>query len=784
MLQFTFFILTLLTTYTSTFYSARDSIKVDPVVYVAPHGNDKNTGTLKAPLKSINKALSLIQEGGGTIYLRAGRYYENLNKKQLKHSTPILIKAYQGEKVIFDGTTTISSNWSLWKNGIYKTTPDKEVWQLFNDYNYAEPARWPDAHFKDLSIWRMTQCMRKADGGRRRGKYYGKSRLGIIYDTDFTNSHTGSFHEGDSRYEITTPTTSLAASGKTFKGAYAVLNIGNWLTWAREIETHETGTDHFTYNTDGITEKELNSFGAYYIFGLAALDQPNEWWYDKPSNTLYYSPPKGVDPNTIKFQSKQQDFAIALFKCQNITFEGLTFFATGFNIQQSSNIMFKDCRFEYPSTNKFVLAEFNWFEGVNKTNQKVSSVQGGKNNSFINCEFWRSNAPIFLISDEVRVENCAFDEIEWDVNSNGGSGTLITGEDATVKRCNISLCGNSEGIRPARTGNTIQLNHLWDMGNLQHDGAAINVGTQKQKGTVVEQNWVHDSNRQGVRFDYHGTKILQEDGTVYGDAIYRNNVTWNTQPNQVKGDRHLILNNTIVNSNTYGNSEDELFNMSIQGFKAMHEIAGNAHSITRNNLANLTHRGWALTGNPKKRSDGYIPPSAKTLPGTNDHNISEPMAAIKYLKAPLFWDFRPKSNSPLIDAGAVINKKEIPSKHYTYNAFPFKGSAPDIGAYEYGDNIYWIPGRQFNYATTPIPPDQSQDVPTHSELMFLQALNTTIHKVYFGTSPKKLKLLKTLKHSNIASPSLKKGQTYYWRVDAINGKQTIEGPLWTFKTRS
>ena len=94
--------------------------------------------------------------------------------------------------------------------------------------------------------------------------------------------------------------------------------------------------------------------------------------------------------------------------------------------------------------------------------------------------------------------------------------------------------------------------------------------------------------------------MFQEDGTIYGDAIYRNNVSWNTQPNQVKGDRHLILNNTIINSNTFGNSEDELFNMSIQGFKAMHEIMGNEHSITRNNLANLAHRSWALKGKTRK----------------------------------------------------------------------------------------------------------------------------------------------------------------------------------------
>ena len=52
------------------------------------------------------------------------------------------------------------------------------------------------------------------------------------------------------------------------------------------------------------------------------------------------------------------------------------------------------------------------------------------------------------------------------------------------------------------------------MGNLQHDGAGINVGTKSQFGTEVAYNWVHDSNRQGVRFDYHGTHQLRPDGEV------------------------------------------------------------------------------------------------------------------------------------------------------------------------------------------------------------------------------------------------------------------------------
>ena len=54
---------------------------------------------------------------------------------------------------------------------------------------------------------------------------------------------------------------------------------------------------------------------------------------------------------------------------------------------------------------------------------------------------------------------------------------------------------------------------------------------------LVSHNWAHDCNRQGMRFDYHGSGIRRQDGQLFGDGVYMNNVTWNTTDNEVKGDR-------------------------------------------------------------------------------------------------------------------------------------------------------------------------------------------------------------------------------------------------------
>ena len=758
--------------------------------FISHEGNDNFDGSEENPWEDLSQALKKAK-GGETFFLRAGTYRMDLNLRKVQFEATVTIRNYPGEEVVFDGTQAIKADWKALKNGIYKTTLKSDVWQLFSEDELVYVARWPNASFEDDSIWRMTQSTRSLNGGYRNGKYTGKSRFGLAYDEDFKQNDGKGFQEGDSRYQVQDQPESLAESNVDFTGSLAVLNIGHWMTWARPILKHSAGSDHFTYDTKGFTKEDLKSHSAYYILGLKALDTANEWWFDNETKDLYYMPPAGKHPNEMKLRGRNQHFALELTKCKNITLEGIQFFSSGFNISDSNKISFVDCQFDYASTNQYVLGKYDWFNHRNKgTNSRASAFDRGVDNKIINCEFRRINAPVFLDGHQMLIENCLFEDIEWDVNSNAASGSVSFGQDSTIRRCTVRRTGNSEGIRPIKTGSIIQLNRLSDMGNLQHDGAGINVGTSKHKGSLVEKNWVHDSNRQGVRFDYHGTKILQDDGSVYGDGIFRNNVSWNTQPNQVKGDRQLILNNTVINCNRYPNPEDEEFNMSVQGFKAMHEIEGNANSVTRNNLANLTHRSWNLYNGKRKkawytRKDGYKVPLARVLPGVNDHNNREAGAGYKYLRDPLNYDFRPKAGSVLVDAGSEVQKNEIKSAIINYQALPYFGSAPDIGAYELGDESYWIPGRKEDTASMPIPRHTGKDVPIEADLMFLGAYKATRHYLYFGKSESSLSCVAELENTNIYTPNkLDAGKIYFWRVDAyVHGKYK-QGELWSFSTKN
>ena len=745
-------------------------------LYVSPEGSDSNKGTRDYPFASLQQALESASDGDQVIVM-AGIYRDpvrisNLHKRVTVRS--------EGGEVILTGTTSLPGNWKKHRNGIWKQQLDYDVWQMFNGTRLVYLARWPDASFEDTSIWRMTRCMRSADGGYNHmtGEYFGRCGPGLVWDSDFKKKDAAGFHEGDSRYIHAVPTESLAASGKDFAGAVAVLNIGHWLTWARPVTEHKKGSDHFRYEHSG--DIRPRPFWVWYMLGLEALDRPNEWWFDSDTRTIYYMPPEGEDPNGMDLHARTMDFFLELDRCAGFSFEKLNFFGAGFFINESRNISFKDCTFTYPSTHKFGLGHYDMFLCHNPDDNpnKMISIWRGENHRIVNCEFAFCNSPIYLGGKNTLIENCLFHDIEWDVNSGSSSGSVMMEEGARFIRNTVYLTGNSEGIRPLSTRGVIILNHTWDMGNLQHDGAAINVSTRNQENRYVAYNWAHDCNRQGIRFDYHGMDLYREDGLIYGDGVYSHNVSWRTQPNQVKGNRHLILNNTIVSCNYYPDPGTEEMNFGIQGFKCMHGIMGNEHSLTRNNIANMTHRSWAF-----KDTSGI---SAYRIPGQVDHNMREKGAAFKYLRDPENYDFRPRANSPLVDAGTVVSPGEIHSPVANFKGITWIGRAPDIGAYEYGDRQYWIPGRQESTASTPIPKDGALNVPFDADLMFLEAYQCTRHQVWFGTSPGHLELAAELEDAstNIVTPGvLEPGTTYYWRVDALSEGTIVQGRIWSFRSK-
>ena len=138
------------------------------------------------------------------------------------------------------------------------------------------------------------------------------------------------------------------------------------------------------------------------------------------------------------------------------------------------------------------------------------------------------------------------------------------------------------------------------------------------------------------------------------------------------------------------------------------------------------------------------------------------------------YDFRPRKGSIFIDAGKVIEGINDGQDENFYHASTYSnqnrkyvGNAPDIGPYEYGDSVYWIPGFRTEYPSIPIPKNGAKNV----SLEYGLAWNYPWKEDYSGTSATVaisgpgLNETQTFQYpNNVMFVKLKPGGTYNWRV--------------------
>jgi hypothetical protein len=686
--------------------------------FVSGTGSDHNDGSQGRPFQTLDRAAEEMKPGD-VCWLRQGRYRSETRLEGLRGQPgkPYSFKSFPGERVVMDGTVALPVQWTAWKNGIYRLKTDKPVWQLFANGKLVYVARWPNACFEDGSIWRMEECMRFTDREFIRGKPTGQTNDGLIYDQNLLSHVADSADEGAVELSVRNGVnqTTLAETGVDFSGSIAVLNLHHWVTWARPITNHEPGRNWFRYDCQGT---EMARYVAYYILGLPALDRPNEWWYEAESGTIYFRPPNDHDPNRLHICGKVRDYNLRLIDCSYVEFRGVDFFASTFSMTDCDHVVIEDGNLSYPSTNKYMLGEFRWFSSSDDSDRVrtkratsgpagnvmtriVNRGDGPHGNVLRNCEIAYANSPaIALNSPGSVIENCYIHNIEWDVNSSGGSGSLPSGAGSIIRRNTIHTAGNSEGIRPG-PGSLVEYNRLWNMGNLQHDGSAINIGTSAQKGTLVRYNWVHDTNRAAIRFD-STTSRMGTGGCAHHNVTFR----LDSRGSKFKGDNHLLFNNTFCDGyfaipNRFGETADH-----------------NRNTLVCNNLADVM-LAWSM-----RRPD-------EPIRARLENNLHGEGVVTRVLRDPANLDFRPTTGADAIDAGRVVTDADRPSDDTHVEPPRFLGNAPDIGAYEAGDGHYWIPGRRQARASTPIPPDGARDVKKNAALMFLEAYGAQRHVVTF-----------------------------------------------------
>ena len=688
--------------------------------YVATNGSDSNPGTFLEPFATVQKAAD-VMTAGDTCYIRQGTYHEEIAIGGLSGTAgdPITFTNYENEDVILDGTIPITSGWVVHTGDIYKTTLARDIWQLFVDGKAMISARWPNARWDDDSIW---------DRDGRWGKGTASDVDGIQYDDGERN---------------------LAGSGLDMTGAIALLNVGNWKTWAKVVESHGAGANFFTYVPVNSGYKDSWSNHRFFFeCKLNLLDTAEEWFYEPDTKTLYLRTDDSSDPAGRDVRGKVQSYFFDISDSSHIKIMGLDFFGTTFRSTDCVNITVEDCDLLYPSYSKRML-------GVLSDTDVTMIKTGTNDDSFStirNCTFRYTDGPgVYIWGKSNVVENCYFADIDYSaavVGGNGFSIHMIKCKGTTYRRNTLYKSGTSEGYRAggydASLPQIVEYNHHYKCGLLQSDGANFQMGANIERDAIVRYNWAHDSDKYGYRFDggFH------TDDRFSLSNLLHHNVGWNcgNVSYRIKGDEHETYNNTGYNG-------------AYPPIVIRRLYSENLNSITRNNASDVIS---GEKGDP-----------AAAIPGTHSNNWNGRDFSLdvrEVMRDPDNWDFRPKADPNLVDAGM----------HIPGITDGYLGSAPDIGAYEYGDPNYWIPGYQAPKASTPIPPDGATNVKLDADLMWLGAYKATSHDIYFGTDSNNL-VFQQNQTNNVFDPGqLQDEVTYYWKIDTVTRTGIIAGDVWQF----
>ncbi len=736
-------------------------------IFVAQNGDDQDVGTITTPLASIQAALNKAQ-AGDTIYLREGRYYEavNFTGQNGNSGSPITITAYNNEEAVIDGSESLAdldgNTWTTLTSNpnIYKTTINKDVWQLWVDERMQIVARWPNY---DPTTGHPTEAMQlKANKIDPKDKSW--------WDMSGTWGHmTSTLDEQDNNNGTHTLTSDsyyqdLAGENVSFAGGSIILNYHSETQFSRNITSHAAGSNDITH--ESVINPWDKNQGYFMVEAKGALDQPGEWYYDKSTGEVWLWPEDGQSPAGKNIRGKTQSYAMDLAGTSFVTLKGLKFFGTTIKCEADcNNITLEDNKFFYPTWFKRILGEHSYF-GEDKETPSAGSEAGDgatilKGNNYLikNNEFAYSDGMIDM--NAAGSNNHVINNLFHHWSFTGMSQMLFkmnSNEDSTFSRNTMHTNGSKVMLKHGRVDVTWSRAYQW--GYFQQDGVAFqckggNGYGGSSDGVVRERIWVHNAKKGASRWD-------GSDG-VNGTDQYQVAINVPSHSN-LKGDDHSVYNNLAL----WG--EDPSFPMT----KLNDENgAGTEERNTITRVYNNLSEG--ISGN----SHEYVP-LITPYQGTNwnafvDQTGFDDTIASR-LRDPANFDFRPKATATdIIDTGTVIAGATD----------GFIGSAPDIGPYEFGDTHYWIPGFQAkDTALTPVPSNLTTTAQPTADLMWLAAREAAGHKVYFGTNPSSLAEIANITNpeNNIVSPgSLTAGVTYYWRVDTVLADASVvTGEQWQF----
>ena len=618
--------------------------------YVSTSGSDSNSGTsTSAPFQTIQKCAS-VAVAGDSCLIMAGTYHETVTPTNSgTSSAPITFAPYNGASVTIDGANAVTG-WTQYSGDIYSaavtlpvsnesilSTTGLEANQVFINRSMLPEVHWPVAPGADPSH----PATSVADS---------TSSTSVIGDANMPNIN--------------------------WTGATVHWYTGNaWSDEAGVVTSYSDTTEPtITFGRDN-PGGAAGSGAHYYLTGgddgLAALTSPGQWWYDWNNDKLYVYMPQGDSPANYTVEARQRENGFNLSGLSHIDVTGLNLFAsTIVTSSTSSNDTLDNITAQY--LNQFL----NTYDDPNESTNACriycthASYTGillqGSNETLENSTIaYTAGNGVLIRGTGMTVTNNLIHDTDTSGTYNAAIKWLAyntSDVDSFTISSNTIYNTGRDGIdstltTPTDTASRIDYNNVYDFGLQTADlGGIYTVNLSNDgNGTRIDHNWVHDA-KTVISANYAAGVYIDDSANGY---TVDHNVVWNVgtgitingSGGNDSSDNNLIYNNTIgpVPWNSIGGlattTTGTVIENNILGYGSTAADTSGQHATMTDNLA-VTTQPDTLFADP---SDG------------NFHLLSTATAAI--------------------DKGQVISGITD----------GYVGSAPDLGAYEYGGTD-WSPG--------------------------------------------------------------------------------------------
>jgi hypothetical protein len=228
--------------------------------YVAPAGNDANSGTFEKPFATLHRAQQAVRQKPDTVFLRRGTYYLEqtlvfTTQDSGTRDAPVVYQAYGDEQPVISGGVTLETlDWQPYRDGIYQANvpADLQTEEIFVNGERQILARYPN----------FDRSAQYFDG-------FAEDAISKERVARWADPAGGYFHAmhpalwGDFTWRIT---------GKDDEGAVTL--EGGWQN-----------------NRGGAVHQKIRFVENIF----EELDAPGEWYLDAKTHRLYFFPPAGLD---------------------------------------------------------------------------------------------------------------------------------------------------------------------------------------------------------------------------------------------------------------------------------------------------------------------------------------------------------------------------------------------------------------------------------------------------------------------------------------------------------